>query len=276
VRDQVSASSGAHRDVLLPSGRLGLGGSSAGRLHVPPSFTLSRGPVFSGEHCRGIHPSIRPFYRLSGHYPGVHCTHLSVVDLLAVIHGLYARGSEGSLCLCRQRPDPAPDSGPGAGRLAAGSIEPLELEESNSLALRLPALAPGAFWESVASPPPAEPGWRSLDWPVGCFPDPCALADASAPLLFFSAMTYRFSCRKNVGDRSPRLALQRPVRPQASRSSPVKSGSPCGGVGNWTVYIRSEGLGWGDSWTSHNRGVERTSSVPYVVFMQGDTDGGLC
>jgi hypothetical protein len=31
--------------------------------------------------------------------------------------------------------DPAPDSGPGAGRLVAGSMEPPESDESNSLAL---------------------------------------------------------------------------------------------------------------------------------------------
>jgi hypothetical protein len=113
VRDQVSASSGAHRDVLLPSGVLGLGGSSAGRLHVPPSFILSRGPFFSGERCRGILPSIRPFYRSPDHYPGVHCTHLSAAELPAVIHGLFARGSEGSLCLCRQMRGPSSGLWPG-------------------------------------------------------------------------------------------------------------------------------------------------------------------
>jgi hypothetical protein len=111
----------------------------------------------------------------------VHSTLLSVAELPVVIHGLFARGSEG---------------GPGAGRLAAGSIEPPEMEESKSLALHLPAVAPGAFLESVASPPPAEPGWRTLDWPVGCLPDLCTLADASALLLFFSAILSSFSCRK--------------------------------------------------------------------------------
>jgi hypothetical protein len=46
---QVYASSGAHHDVLLPSGGVGHGGSSAGCLFVPPSFTLKGGPVLSGE-----------------------------------------------------------------------------------------------------------------------------------------------------------------------------------------------------------------------------------
>jgi hypothetical protein len=46
VRDQVYARSGAHRDVLLSSEGLCFWGSSAGRLQVPPSFTLSTGPVF--------------------------------------------------------------------------------------------------------------------------------------------------------------------------------------------------------------------------------------
>jgi hypothetical protein len=97
--------------------------------------------------------------------------------------------------------DPAPDCGPGVGRLAAYSIEQPELEESNSGF----ALARCGVTSTTA-----EPVWRSLDWPVGCFPEPCALADASAPLLlFFSAMMSSFSCRKKVGDRSPRLALKK-------------------------------------------------------------------
>lgn len=49
VSDQVSANSGIHCDALLPSGGLGVWGSSAGQLHVQPSFTLIIGPVFSGE-----------------------------------------------------------------------------------------------------------------------------------------------------------------------------------------------------------------------------------
>jgi hypothetical protein len=57
---QVFASSGAHRDVLLPSGGLGHKGSSAGRLLVLPSFTLLGGPFFSGERCRGSTPVVAP------------------------------------------------------------------------------------------------------------------------------------------------------------------------------------------------------------------------
>jgi hypothetical protein len=115
MSDQVSASSGAHSDVLFASGGLGLGGSSAGRLHVPPSFTLARGPVFSGERCRRIHPSICPCYRSPGHYPGVHRTHVSVAELPAVIHGLFARGCEGlyyralAFACADRGADPAPD-----------------------------------------------------------------------------------------------------------------------------------------------------------------------
>jgi hypothetical protein len=71
--------------------------------------------------------------------------------------------------------DPAPDCGPGAGRLAAGSIEPPELEESNSLALRLPAVAPGAFWESVASPPPSRAGLALTGLASGLSPRPLSL-----------------------------------------------------------------------------------------------------
>jgi hypothetical protein len=83
VSDQVSASSGAHHDVLLPSGGLHIGGSSAEYFHIPPSFTLIRGLVFSGERCRRIHPSIRPFNRSPGQYPCVRRTLLSVAELPA-------------------------------------------------------------------------------------------------------------------------------------------------------------------------------------------------
>jgi hypothetical protein len=41
---------------------------------------------------------------------------------------------------------------PGAGRLVAGSMEPPESDESNSLALRLPAVARGVLWETEVSP----------------------------------------------------------------------------------------------------------------------------
>jgi hypothetical protein len=45
--------------------------------------------------------------------------------------------------------DPAPGTGPGAWRLVAGSIEPPESDESNSLALRLPAAARGTVCRSL-------------------------------------------------------------------------------------------------------------------------------
>jgi hypothetical protein len=57
---QVSASSGAHRDVLLTSGGLGLGG-------VPRDASpLLRDPLFIGERCRRILPSSRSFNRSPG------------------------------------------------------------------------------------------------------------------------------------------------------------------------------------------------------------------
>jgi hypothetical protein len=85
VSDQVSASSGAHRDVLLPSGELGHGVTFAGLCHAPPSFSLISSPVFNGERCRGIHPRFRPINGSRGHYPGVRRTHLSVTELPAAI-----------------------------------------------------------------------------------------------------------------------------------------------------------------------------------------------
>jgi hypothetical protein len=114
------ASSGAQRDILLPSGGLGHRGSYAGRLLGPPSFTLLGGPFYIGERCRGIHPSSRSFNRSPGHYPGVRRTNLSVAELPAAERGLFARESGGldhralggaPLCLCSQR------RGPGSGQL---------------------------------------------------------------------------------------------------------------------------------------------------------------
>jgi hypothetical protein len=67
---------------------------------------------------------------------------------------------------------------------ASGSIEP---PESNSLALRLPAVARGALWETEV-PSLAEPVWRPLGWPTGCSPEPLALP---VPLLPFSCFRPR-------------------------------------------------------------------------------------
>jgi hypothetical protein len=68
--------------------------------------------------------------------------------------------------------DHAPDSALGAGRLAVCSIEPPELDESNSVALCLPTVVLGSFWDTGVSSP-----------------DLCALVDASASVfLFFWAM----------------------------------------------------------------------------------------
>jgi hypothetical protein len=80
--------------------------------------------------------------------------------------------------------DSAPDCGPGAGRLAAGYIEPPELEESNSLALRLPAVAPGAFWESVASSP-SRAGLALTGLASGLFARPLCLGSSPSFLLSY-------------------------------------------------------------------------------------------
>jgi hypothetical protein len=102
------ASSGAHRDVLLPSGGLGHCGSSAGHLFVPPSFALLRGPIFSAERCRGIHPSTRSFNWLPGQYPSVRCTNLSVAELpTARCGGFYQQAlGRDPICPCRRRREP--------------------------------------------------------------------------------------------------------------------------------------------------------------------------
>jgi hypothetical protein len=111
-----------------PMGGLGHWGSSAGCL-IPPSFTLLRGPFFSGERCRGIHSSSSPFIRSPGHYPGVRRATFSVAELPAVWCGLLPRRVGGfshralggnSLYLCRQKGGPA--SGQWPGRLITGSI----------------------------------------------------------------------------------------------------------------------------------------------------------
>jgi hypothetical protein len=57
----VSASSGCHRDFLLPSEGLGHGVNSAGRLLVPPSFTLIGGPFFVGSVVEESTPAVTPF-----------------------------------------------------------------------------------------------------------------------------------------------------------------------------------------------------------------------
>jgi hypothetical protein len=75
--------------------------------------------------------------------------------------------------------DPVRDSGPGAGRLAAGSIEPPNVDGSSSVALCLPAVALGFCWETGVSSG-AEPD---------CLPDPCAFADISAAAFFWATIS---------------------------------------------------------------------------------------
>jgi hypothetical protein len=92
---QVSASSSAQRDVLLSSGGLEHGGSSAGRLLVPPYFTLLRDQLVLVSGCQESCPAVAP-----------------LTGLPAARTGLFVRGGGGfnhrplggaSLCLCRQR-----------------------------------------------------------------------------------------------------------------------------------------------------------------------------
>jgi hypothetical protein len=76
----------------------------------------------------------------------------------AARHGLFAHGGSGfthrlldtsALCLCRKRLGPG--SGHWPGRLVACSIELPESDKSNSLALRLLAVACRSLWETVPS-----------------------------------------------------------------------------------------------------------------------------
>jgi hypothetical protein len=60
VSVQVSASSGAHRDVILSSVLLGHGGSSAGRLLVPPSFTTLEAPFLVRSGAEESTPAVTP------------------------------------------------------------------------------------------------------------------------------------------------------------------------------------------------------------------------
>jgi hypothetical protein len=219
-------SNGSHRDVLLRSGGLGHGGSPAGRLLVPPSLALLIDPFFSGERFWGIHPSSRTLNRSPCHYPGIRHANLSAAELPAARRGLFARGgglitgpwAELPFAYAGRSSDPAPDIGPVAGRLVAGSIEPPESDESISLALHLPAAAVGAFSETAISPPPprAKSGLRPPDWQLGRSRDPLTLAADAASLLFFSAVMSCFSCRKTAGTARLDGPLERPHSPRHS------------------------------------------------------------
>jgi hypothetical protein len=193
-----------------PLGDLVSGGVLRDYFTSLPPLPSPEAPFFSGERCRGIHPSIRPFNRSPGHYRGVHCTHLSLADLPAVIHDLFARGSEGSLCMCGQRRGPSSGLWPDCWAPCGRFHRTARFGRIQLVGFALTRGGSGCLL-GERSLPPAEPGWCSLDWPVGCLPVPCDLAVASAPLLLFlSAKMSRFSCRKRDGDnRSPRLALKK-------------------------------------------------------------------
>jgi hypothetical protein len=129
---------------------------------------------------RGIHPSSRSFNRSPGHYPSVRSASLSVAELPAARRRVEAVGlitgpwAELPFACAGRGADPAPDNGPGAGRLVAGSMEPSESDESNSLALRLPAVARGAFWETEVSPP-GRAGWAPTGLASGSYARPFSL-----------------------------------------------------------------------------------------------------
>jgi hypothetical protein len=160
---QVSASNGDHSDVILPSGGLRHRGSSAGRLLVHPSFTLLGGPFFlvrsgSEESTAAVAPltgcpATTPAYAApTSAY--LSCRPLDAACSLVEAVGLTTGPRAELPFACAGRcVDPAPDSGSGAGRRVAGSMEPLESDVSNSLALRFPAVARGTFWETEVSPP---------------------------------------------------------------------------------------------------------------------------
>jgi hypothetical protein len=214
---QVSASSGAQLGVLLPSGGLGHSGSSAGRLLVPPSWET---PFLVGIGAEESTPATAP---LTGRpattpaYATPTSAQLSCRPLNAACSPMEAVGkttgpwAELSFASAGR----GAENGSGAGRFVEGSMQPPESDESNSLALRLPAVARGAFRETEVSRP-AEPGWRPLGWPVGRSPDPLALAAASASLLFFSATMSCFSYRQTAADCKPSWTFRK-----ASAFSPL-------------------------------------------------------
>jgi hypothetical protein len=106
----------------------------------------------------------------------------------------------GPLACVGRGADPAPGIGLGAGRLVAGSIEPPESDESNSLALHLTTVAQGAVCRSA--------GASSLGT-VGRSPEPFALAVATASLLRRSWRMSRRNCLGAVAGNSARWALRK-------------------------------------------------------------------
>jgi hypothetical protein len=194
-------------------------GSSAGRLIVPPSFPRLRGLFFSGERCRGIYPSSRPFNRSHSHYPGVRCANIRVAELPPACRGFFARGDSefnhralggAFIRLCRQRRGPGSGQWPGR-RAPSGRFH--RAARVGQIQLVGFSLARGGSRSLLGNRflPPAEPGWRPLGWQVGSSPDPLA----SASLLFFSARMSRFNCRWIAWDSLPSWALRK-----TSSSSP--------------------------------------------------------
>jgi hypothetical protein len=212
----VYASSGAHHDVFLLSGRFGHVASSAGRLFIPPSFTLVRGPIFSGERCRGICHNTLSFSWSHGHCHAVRRRIRSVTEFPPV------RGFSpvGAVDL---------STGPWAGiRFACTGREP-------RTRLRTVALGPGAEWlvPSDRQSRMRPPRWLcvSLRWAEGLVGDrsllPCTaglaptvptsrsfaqqftLAAASGFLLLFSATMFCLDCLKTARDSSARWALRK-------------------------------------------------------------------
>jgi hypothetical protein len=174
MSDRLSASSDAHRCVLLPFGALDLLRRSAGCFHILPSLILITGLVFNWERCRGIHPSIRSINLSPGHYPGIRCTHPSVTELPAAVRSLFTSW-DFHLNQCWQRRGPSSGQWPGNWTPSGGFHRSARV---GWIHLSCFALARGGFrfcWEI----------WVSSRAESGCCPDPCALADASVVASFF-------------------------------------------------------------------------------------------
>jgi hypothetical protein len=188
-----------------------------------PSLLYASGrPLFSAERCRGIHPSICSFNRSHGLYPGVRRAKLSVAECRppdaacssVVAVGLTTgRWAELSFASAGRGADPDPDRGPGAGHPVAGSMEQPESDESNLLALHLPAVAVGA------SRKPKSPPSRAALTPTGLVSGSFAIAFILRGSLVFSPFLLRYPVSP-VAKRpvTARLdwPLKRPVTPRRS------------------------------------------------------------
>jgi hypothetical protein len=147
-------------------------------------------------------PLQSPLNRSPGHYLGVRRrANLSVAEFPVARRGLFARGNGGlnhwvlggaSICRCRQRHWPG--SGQWPGRLVAGSMEPPESDESDTLALRLPSVARGGFLRPKS--PHGTAGLAPTGLASGSFARPFSRGGSLcfSPLLLFPFATWESSC----------------------------------------------------------------------------------